>query len=123
MAIDRPVLDHQRIGRMRDNFEFQLPPTARDTLGERESGTWVKQFDSRAALRALRGLTFVEGQSLNTQFTHTITIRYRAGIQGGMRALDKRTNVLYDVRDVENVASKNRWLVLRCVAQPQPATT
>jgi len=114
MAIDNPRRSHHRIGRMRDNFEFQRPPAARDTLGERESGTWVKQFTQRGALQSRRGLAFVEGQAINTEITHAVTTRYRPGIQGGMRAKDLRTNKIYDVRDFDNVVSKNRWLVLQC---------
>lgn len=122
MALDDPRRIHHRIGRLRDQFAAQLPPATRDALGERESGTWVEQFKTQGALEALSGLTFTEGQSLNTQFTHVITIRYRAGVRAGMRFVDQRTAAVYDVRSVENVQSKNRWLRLRCVEVPQGAT-
>jgi len=128
MALERPADIHRRIS-LRNRFQFQLPPTTRDSFGERESGTWVSQFETRGRLRPMRGTVFTEGQSINTEFTHNITLRYRAGVQSGMRAVTLNVagkvdsaSRTFDVRIVDDVQSKARWLTLRCVEIPAGAT-
>lgn len=118
MAIDNPIRQHERIGRMRAGLRFESPPTARDGMGEVRSGTWSEAFKTRGTIRPERGTTFQEGQSLNTEVTHRIVIRHRSGITPKMRIIEISTSRSFEIRSIDNVGNKNRWL--HCMCQEQP---
>ena len=122
MAIDRPTNQHERIGRMREAFRFETPPTVPDSMGEIRPGTWTESFKTRGAITPQRGVTFMEGQSLNTEVTHKITIRHRSGVAPSMRIIKVNDSRVFDIRSIENPGNKNRWLHCMCQEQPIGAT-
>ncbi len=118
----RPYKDNTRIGSLRVAFRVESPPVVRDSMGERQSGTWVKQFDTRGALKPMRGAMFTEGKDLNSELTHRITIRHRSGIDTTMRVVRIRDGQVFSIRSILDVADKHRWLHLTCQEQPIGAT-
>lgn len=121
MAIDRPVNQHERIGRMRESFSFQTPPTTPDAVGELQPGTWVQSFKTRGYIEPMRSQTFTEGQTLNTDVTHKIVTRFRSGINAQMRIVKVNDSRVFEIRAIQNVGNKNRWL--HFMVQEQPIAT
>lgn len=74
--------------------------------------TWQDVATVWAAIEPLRGNERYTAQQVQSELTHKVTIRYRAGIKPQMRIL--YGNRVFDIEAVIDVDERHRWLELLC---------
>jgi SPP1 family predicted phage head-tail adaptor len=73
---------------------------------------WTPFCTAWAAIEPLRGREFLEAQSVQSEVTTRIRIRYRASVTAGMRVVHGAT--VYDIAAVVNPKARNVELHLMC---------
>jgi len=74
--------------------------------------TWKDIATVWAAIEPLKGTERYQAQQVQSELTHKVTIRYRAGIKPQMRIL--YGNRVFDIEAVIDVDERHRWLELLC---------
>lgn len=74
--------------------------------------TWQDVATVWAAIEPLRGNERYTAQQVQSELSHKVTIRYRAGIKPQMRIL--YGNRVFDIEAVIDVDERHRWLELLC---------
>jgi SPP1 family predicted phage head-tail adaptor len=99
---------------MRHRLELEQPQRT-SLSGGGVSVTWVKLADIWASITPLKMREHFTRHQVNSEITHSITIRYRADVRPEMR-LVKGTRV-FEIISVLNEQERNRWLQLECSEQ------
>ncbi len=100
-----------RTSRLRDLVELQSASEAKNSFGETII-TWAKVADIYADIQPIRGREYWESFQVQSEVTHKITIRYRAGVVAKNRILfGTRVFVIESVIDVDE---RHERLELMC---------
>jgi SPP1 family predicted phage head-tail adaptor len=100
------------IGDLRDVVTIQSPGLAQDEIGEAVAA-WGAFVTVRAYVRDLTGRELVAAQSVQSQVTTKITIRFREDILPAMRVT--RGAEVYTIQNVMNTSGRRDWTELLCV--------
>lgn len=74
--------------------------------------TWVLEAMVWADLRPVSGSERMDGDRLSGRLTHTVNIRYRAGVLPEMRFRDEAR--IFHILAVIDVEERRRWLQCLC---------
>ena len=73
-------------GTLNRRITLQTRAPAQDSYGQ-ESITWSDWATCWAHIRPMSGREILAAQAINAETTHIVTIRYRPGVNAGMRLL------------------------------------
>lgn len=99
------------IGKLRHRITLQELVKTDDGYGGIVE-TWQDVATVWAAIEPLKGTERYQAQQVQSELTHKVTIRYRAGIKPQMRIL--YGNRVFDIEAVIDVDERHRWLELLC---------
>lgn len=106
-----------RAGRLNSIIDIEQQATTQDAAGQ-QTRTWtVLKSRIYANIRALSSRELATAGALQNESTHEVTIRYTAGITGGMRikfTRDGVTRYMQIVGNPRNVEERDRRLLLTC---------
>lgn len=103
-----------RAGDLRHRVTFQAKTATEDSFGE-QLPTWIDQFTVSAAIEPLSGRELFAAQSVQSEVTHQITVRYRSEFASPRAIAAMRIaygNRLFDVHAVMNVDERNRMVIV-----------
>lgn len=92
---------------------FQKQTFTKDPDTKENIPTWVDYVSTFANIEPLRGKMLLQAKEVNTELTTTITLRYRPGIEAGMRAVYKGRVFEIPYPPI-NEGEQDRYLVLIC---------
>ena len=99
-------------GKLRRRIEIQRRTATQDDYGQPLT-TWTTEITTQAEFEPLNGRELVAAQAVQSEVTHTVTIRYRAGISPSMRVVHR--GILYGIEAVvPDQTSGVRYLTLMC---------
>lgn len=98
-------------GKLRRRIEIQRRTATQDDYGQPLT-TWTTEITTQAEFEPLNGRELVAAQAVQSEVTHTVTIRYRAGITPAMRI--KYDGRLFNIHAVLDEAERHRMLTLLC---------
>jgi SPP1 family predicted phage head-tail adaptor len=101
------------IGDLRDVVVIQAPAAGQDNIGEPLAASWSAFATVRACVRDLTGRELIAAQSVQSQVTTKITIRYRADLLPSMRVT--RGTDIYQIQNVMNPSGRKDWTELLCI--------
>ena len=101
-------------GQLRHRVTFQAYDGAVDAYGDpmpEDDAHWTPVATVSASIDALRGRDFFAAEQAQSEVTHKLICRYRAGITSAMRIVmgDRRFDIVPPVRDPEE---RHQYLVL-----------
>jgi len=98
-------------GRMRHRVSIQQVTETKDTYGA-TTRTWATIATVWAAIEPIAGREYFYAQQVQSNVSHRVTIRHRAGVTPKMRIMhDSRT---FEIESVRNLGERDRWLELMC---------
>ena len=100
-----------RIGDLRHRITIQKLEMIQDSYGQ-ATETWVDVVTVFAAVNPISGREFFKAETINSEITHRILIRYRKGIEPSMRVNFKGR--IFTILSVINFQEKNEALQLMC---------
>jgi SPP1 family predicted phage head-tail adaptor len=100
------------IGNLRHRIELQTQSVARTSFAGKTT-TYATIATVWASIEPLRGKEVILAQQNQSEQTHRVTIRYRAGVNTSMRF--KFGSRIMRIISVANVEERNKWLELQCV--------
>ena len=100
-----------RNGRLRHRIAIERVTETRDTDGS-VIETWSTYATVQASIDPISGREYFAAQSVQTDVTHRIVIRYLSGIVPKMRV--KYGSRIFDILSVINVSERNGELQLMC---------
>ncbi len=95
------------VGKLRHRLTIQQEQRAGDA-GTGVTIVWAKVAEVWGSVKPLSGRETLQAMQLQARISHSIRIRYRAGITVGMRVLFGTR--AFNIRAVKNVDERNRWL-------------
>lgn len=98
-------------GKLRKRIEIQRRSSVQDDFGQPLT-SWTTFAATNAEFEPLNGRELVAAQAVQSEVTHTVTIRYRAGITPAMRI--KYAGRLFNIHAVLDEAERHRMLTLLC---------
>lgn len=98
-------------GRLRTRVDIQQPVRTPDRAGG-VTQHWSTMTTVWAEVLPISGKEVFEQMKLQSKISHKITIRYRAGVTGGMRL--KAGGTLYLIKAIINPRNLNESLELYC---------
>lgn len=101
-----------RAGLLRKQVVIQQPSATQNTRGE-EIPSWATFLTVRAAIEPLNGRELLAAQSIESQVTTKITIRYQSGITPDMRI--KYGSRYFDIQAIQNIEERNRMIEMQCI--------
>ena len=104
-----------RSGDLRKRVTFQVRSTVSDTYGQ-QSTVWTELLTTWASIEGLSARELYTAQSVQSEVTHTITVRYRA--EFAMPRAVAAMRVLYGARvfnisGAVNTNERNREIVMQ----------
>ena len=99
------------IGKLRHRVTIQQLIRGDDGYGGTIE-TWQDVATVWAVIEPLRGNERYTAQQVQSELTHKVTIRYRAGIKPQMRLLYKGKT--FEIEAVIDVEERHQWLELLC---------
>jgi len=100
------------IGQLRHRIEIGRYTSGIDEWGNPTGPQWQPVVTLWAAVEALAGRMYFEAQQTALQSDHRVTIRYRAGIEPGMRL--RHDGREWEIQAVQDRDGRRRWLTLLC---------
>lgn len=105
-------------GKLRHRVKIQRRVDTQDETTGEMSVTWQNVATVWAAIEPLSAREFIQSQSTQAQIVARVVIRYRDGIDAGMRAVHSRTgrpDVIYNIHGVlPDLDSGLDYLTLPC---------
>lgn len=98
-------------GKLRRRIQIQRRQSAQDDYGQ-PSTVWVTVFDTFADIEPLSGRELILAQSVRSEVTHNVVIRYRPGITAAMRI--NYNGRFFNIRAVMDENERHRMLTLQC---------
>lgn len=98
-------------GRLRHRITIQEPVTARNGFNEAIT-TWVTVATVWASVEPISGREFFAAEHVQSEITHRIRVRYRAGIAPTMRVVFNGRYLM--IESVINYGERNTDLQLMC---------
>lgn len=98
-------------GKLRKRIEIQRRSTTQDGYGQPLT-TWTTEITTQADFEPLNGRELVAAQAVQSEVTHTVTIRYRPGITPAMRI--SYAGRFFNIHAVLDEAERRRMLTLLC---------
>ncbi|GIW49202.1 MAG: head-tail adaptor protein [Caloramator sp.] len=100
-----------KIGDLRHRVTLQKLEMVQDSYGQ-PTETWTDVATVWAAVNPISGREFFQTETINSEVTHKILIRYMQGVKPAMRIKfkDRIFNILY----VINFEERNETLQLMC---------
>lgn len=98
-----------RAGKLRHRVTIKARNDTQNDTGEAVA-SWTEVATVWAAVEPLRGRELLTAQSINSEVTGTIRMRYRAGIEASMRA--EYAGKVYNIVAVVNPDERNIELLL-----------
>lgn len=99
------------IGKLRHRITIQELIKVDDGYGGTVE-TWQNIATVWAAIAPLRGSERYTAQQVQSELTHKVTIRYRAGIKTQMRIVYK--DKIFEIEAIIDVEERRQWLELLC---------
>jgi SPP1 family predicted phage head-tail adaptor len=99
-------------GILKHRISIQISTNAQGTYGE-PTPTWVDFITCSASIEPINGREYFSSQQVNSEVTHRIKMRYKAGINSKMRV--KYHNRYFDIKSVINIKEQNREIHLMAV--------
>ncbi len=98
-------------GKMRHKIELQQRKMEQDSHGE-QVDTWTTQRTVFAGIETVRGREFEQGEALQSEVTHKVTVRYDATLTPDMRIKygDRYFQILHRI----NKNERDRQYELMC---------
>ena len=90
---------------------IQQRSTGKDTFGQ-QSMTWTDYLPVWAYIEPMTGRELIAAQAQQSEVTHQVVIRYRAGITAAMRLVYEGR--IFDILSVVDTDTQHRRLVLQC---------
>lgn len=108
-------MNGMRAGDLRHRVTIRSRSGSRGAYGSATT-TWVEYHSCRAAIRALRAREVQSDSQRQSEVTHEVTIRYKAGVVPAMRMTfsDSGTTRYFDIRGVRVDAQIHRIMMLDC---------
>lgn len=100
-----------RAGDLRHRITLQRLEMVQDSYGQ-PTETWSDVVIVWAAVNPISGREFFQAETINSEVTHKILIRYRQGIEPAMRI--KFKDRIFTIISVINFQEKNEALQLMC---------
>lgn len=100
-----------KISDLRHRITLQKLEMVQDSYGQ-PTETWEDIATVWAAVNPISGREFFQAETINSEVTHKILIRYRAGIEPTMRV--KFKDRIFTILSVINFQEKNEALQLMC---------
>lgn len=100
-----------KIGDLRHRITLQKLEMVQDSYGQ-PTETWTDVATVWAAVNPISGREFFQAETINSEITHKILIRHRAGIEPSMRV--KFKDRIFTILSVINFQEKNEALQLMC---------
>ncbi len=98
-------------GKLRHRIQIYSPVETRDA-----NGGFVRSWNLDeivwGSVEALSGKELIEGAQVNSQVTHKVTIRYRAGMTTTMRLISR--DIILNIENVINPMNTTKELVIQC---------
>ncbi|WP_066316958.1 phage head closure protein [Bacillus sp. FJAT-29814] len=98
-------------GEFRHVISFQKKSGVQNSYGEK-SNDWVDVIKSRAGIYPVSGKEFFAAETINSEVTHKVNLRYLSGITPDMRI--KFGERFFSIISVINFQEKNIELQLLC---------
>ena len=98
-------------GLLMEPVTVQDPTNTRTALGG-FTVSWATFIATKAHVRSLNGSEQFFAQRIQANVSVRVTIRYREGITEDMRIIIR--DVPYQIRYVDNLEFRNRWLSMLC---------
>ncbi|HDR9185282.1 phage head closure protein [Burkholderia vietnamiensis] len=104
-----------RAGTLRHALTFQRKSTAQDDLGQPQN-VWVDAFKCRGEVSPVSGRELLAAQAVQTEVTHTISVRYRPELQNPKEVAAMRVlfgSRVFDINASMNQDERNRLVMLQ----------
>jgi len=101
------------VGRLNKRVVLQAPVTEQDDAGEEVITSWSEVARIWAAVEPLQGRELFAAQAVNSEITHRVRIRYRAGVNARMRVLYGARELYLKAPPIDPL-EKHRELHLMC---------
>lgn len=98
-------------GKLRKRIEIQRRSTTRDSYGQ-PTTAWETLATTQAEIEPMSGRELVAAMAVQSEVTHTVTIRYRPGINATLRI--KYADRLFNIHSVIDESERHRMLTLMC---------
>jgi len=98
-------------GKLRKSIELQRRSTIQDDYGQPQP-VWETVATTNAEFELLSGRELIAAQAVQSEVTHNVTIRYRAGITPAMRI--SYGGRLFNIHAVLDESERHRMLTLLC---------
>ncbi|SHF16394.1 phage head closure protein [Caloramator proteoclasticus] len=100
-----------KINDLRHRITLQKLEMVQDSYGQ-ATENWVDVVTVWAAVNPISGREFFQAETINSEVTHKILIRYRKGVEPSMRV--KFKDRIFTILSVINFQEKNEALQLMC---------
>lgn len=98
-------------GSYRHIISFEKISEIQNEYGEVKKD-WTTIFTTRASIRPISGREFYQAETVNSEVTHKVNLRYREGIKADMRI--KFGERVFEIISVINFEERNIELQLLC---------
>lgn len=98
-------------GAYRHIIDFEKIVDIKNEYGE-VNKEWTTFFTTRASIRPISGREFYQAESINSEVTHKVNLRYIEGIKSDMRI--KFGNRVFEIISVINFEERNIELQVLC---------
>lgn len=98
-------------GKLRKRIEIQRRASTQDGYGQ-PLMTWETIASTQAEIEPMNGRELVAAMAVQSEATHTVTIRYRPGITAALRI--KYAGRLFNIHSVIDESERHRMLTLLC---------
>ena len=108
------TLDSARLNR---RITIQRRSTAVDAFGQ-QTTAWTDFLTCWASIEPMSGRELVAAQAVQSEVTHTLTIRYRPTVTAAMRALYQGR--IFEIRAVQDPETAHVALAMMCTEGVSP---
>lgn len=98
-------------GEFRHIITFQVPDDNKNDYGE-DNGQWKDILTTRAAIYPVSGKEFYAAETVNSEITHKINMRYMRGLKPSMRI--KFGDRYFNIISIINFQEKNVLIQIMC---------
>ncbi len=99
-------------GELKHRIKYQTKTNTEDSSGS-FTESWTDAATVWAKIRPISGREYTALQQTQSEMSHEVTIRWRAGVDTAGRFLFGTR--VFDIEAVSNLDEGNVWLVCRCV--------
>jgi SPP1 family predicted phage head-tail adaptor len=85
-------------------------PTNADDGGGSKVPSWSTLYTTRAKISDPKAHEKISAEKMEQKITHVVTMRYRSGIDTGMRI--RFGSRYFYIKTITNPGERNRWLVM-----------